>query len=184
MGTSLHARARVQINLAVSQVVDIKQVATFPDIVFPIMWFEEGIDGLPTEVTNLMNLATSVPPVAHVALSAVLFGFGALLLITAVWRLVRGAHSISSLHLAAGHVRKSIVTCFSLSVINFFLSLPELIRRAATGRIFAHSPRTILFDRPIFDRGPTLILVTGEQIANNREQFYSYIHLLFYYVNV
>jgi hypothetical protein len=25
----------------VSQVVDIKQVATFPDIVFPIMWFED-----------------------------------------------------------------------------------------------------------------------------------------------
>lgn len=41
MGVAMRARARVQINLAVSQVIDIKQVATFPDIVFPIMWFEE-----------------------------------------------------------------------------------------------------------------------------------------------
>lgn len=41
MGTTLRARARVQINLAVSQVSDIKQVASFPDIVFPIMWFED-----------------------------------------------------------------------------------------------------------------------------------------------
>lgn len=41
MGTGLRAKARVQINLAVSQVVDIKQVATFPDILFPIMWFED-----------------------------------------------------------------------------------------------------------------------------------------------
>lgn len=41
MGVAMRARARVQINLAVSQVVDIKQVATFPDIVFPIIWFEE-----------------------------------------------------------------------------------------------------------------------------------------------
>lgn len=41
MGTALRARARVQINLAVSQVKDIKQVASFPDIVFPIMWFED-----------------------------------------------------------------------------------------------------------------------------------------------
>lgn len=41
MGTTLRATARVQINLAVSQVVDIKQVATFPDIVFPILWFED-----------------------------------------------------------------------------------------------------------------------------------------------
>lgn len=37
----MRAKARVQINLAVSQVIDIKQVATFPDIVFPIIWFEE-----------------------------------------------------------------------------------------------------------------------------------------------
>jgi CD36 family. len=41
MGVALGARARIQLNLAVSQVVDIKQVATFPDIVFPIMWFED-----------------------------------------------------------------------------------------------------------------------------------------------
>lgn len=41
MGIAMRARARIQINLAVSQVVDIKQVANFPDIVFPILWFEE-----------------------------------------------------------------------------------------------------------------------------------------------
>ena len=41
MGAALRARARVQINLAVNQVTDIKQVATFPDIIFPIMWFED-----------------------------------------------------------------------------------------------------------------------------------------------
>ena len=41
MGASLRAKARVQINLAVSQVRDIKQVASFPDIVFPILWFED-----------------------------------------------------------------------------------------------------------------------------------------------
>lgn len=41
MGAALRAKARVQINLAVSQVRDIKQVASFPDIIFPIMWFED-----------------------------------------------------------------------------------------------------------------------------------------------
>lgn len=49
MGTALRARARIQINLAVSQVVDIKQVANFPDIVFPILWFEDGIDPFRTQ---------------------------------------------------------------------------------------------------------------------------------------
>lgn len=51
-----------------------------------------------------MKLATTVPPIAHVALSAVLLVLGGVLLVLAVWRLVRGAHSISSLHLATGHV--------------------------------------------------------------------------------
>lgn len=41
MGVTLRVKGRLQINLAVSQVVDIKQVATFPDIIFPIMWFED-----------------------------------------------------------------------------------------------------------------------------------------------
>lgn len=126
MGTAMRAKARIQINLAVSQVVDIKQVATFPDIVFPIMWFEEvsgasailsqidffflfvqGLDGLPEEMTGLMKLATTVPPVAHAALSGTLFAFGVLLLIVAVWRLVRGANRLNSLQLAPGHVGSS-----------------------------------------------------------------------------
>ncbi|CAH0548952.1 unnamed protein product [Brassicogethes aeneus] len=107
MGTAMSAKARVQINLAVSQVVDIKQVATFPDIIFPIMWFEEGLDSLPEEMTSLMKLANTVPPIAKTALSIGLFVVGAILLAIAVWRLVRGANRLSSLHLAPGHVGKS-----------------------------------------------------------------------------
>jgi len=91
MGTALRAQARVQINLAVSQVIDIKQVATFPDIIFPIMWFEDGISGLPMEVTNLINLATTVPPVARVALLYVLLIAGVVLLVISVFCLVRNS---------------------------------------------------------------------------------------------
>lgn len=118
MGSSLSAKARIQINLAVSQVVDIKQVATFPDIIFPIIWFEEGIDGLPDEMTDLMKLATSVPPVAHAGISAVLFVLGALLLLVAVWRLVRGASRLNSLHLAPGHVGSGQTKDVPMSNVN------------------------------------------------------------------
>lgn len=51
----------------------------------------QGIDGLPTEVTNLMNIATTVPPVARAALLHALFIAGALLLILAVFCLVRNS---------------------------------------------------------------------------------------------
>lgn len=99
MGTTLRARARVQINLAVSQVFDIKQVANFPDIIFPILWFEEGIDSLPDEITDLMNFAATVPPKIRVILIIVFFALGALLLLISVFCLIRNSHRQSTLHL-------------------------------------------------------------------------------------
>lgn len=103
MGTALRGRARIQINLAVSQVVDIKQVATFPDIVFPILWFEEGIDSLPDEITNLMQLATDVAPQASQFAMFGLFGIGILLLIASVYCLIRNSHRQSTLHLESSN---------------------------------------------------------------------------------
>jgi scavenger receptor class B protein 1 len=99
MGSTLRARARVQINLAVSQVMDIKQVANFPDIVFPILWFEEGIEGLPDEIVNLMRIATTVPDKARTSLMIALFTLGTLLLIMSVFCLVRKSHRQNTLHL-------------------------------------------------------------------------------------
>lgn len=99
LGVALGARARVQVNLAVSQVVDIKQVATFPDIVFPIMWFEDGVDGLPDEVTDLLALAQNLPPIARSALMYGLFALGGVMLVLAVGCLVRSSGRQETLNL-------------------------------------------------------------------------------------
>lgn len=99
MGTALRARARVQINLAVSQVRDIKQVANFPDIIFPIMWFEDGIDELPDEVVSLLKLAVEVPPVARAAVSGALAVIGLIVLVGALFCLARAAKRQEKLHL-------------------------------------------------------------------------------------
>ncbi|KAJ8683686.1 hypothetical protein QAD02_019478 [Eretmocerus hayati] len=100
MGTALRARARIQINLAVTQVVDIKQVASFPSIVFPIMWFEDGIDALPDEMTGLMKIAVELPPVARVAVCAGLGVVGLVVLIGALMCLARAASRQEKLHLS------------------------------------------------------------------------------------
>ncbi|KAK0072754.1 hypothetical protein PV326_014145 [Microctonus aethiopoides] len=100
MGTTLKARARVQINLAVSQVRDIKQVATFPDIIFPIMWFEDGVDELPIHVTSLLKMAVEVPPIARAALSGALAAGGIIVLIGALICLARAAKRQEKLHLS------------------------------------------------------------------------------------
>lgn len=99
MGTTLRARARVQINLPVSQVFDIKQVANFPDIVFPILWFEEGIYELPDEITDLMSFATTVPPKVRLGILIGLFTLGAFLFLLALFCLIRSSNRQSTLHL-------------------------------------------------------------------------------------
>ncbi|XP_045770104.1 scavenger receptor class B member 1 isoform X1 [Maniola jurtina] len=106
MGTAMQARARVQINLAVSQVVDIKQVANFPDIVFPILWFEEGIDELPESVSSMLRLATKVPPIARAVLGWGLSALGILLILLAVTCLIRSSHRQSTLRLEGHAVAK------------------------------------------------------------------------------
>ncbi|XP_076754622.1 epithelial membrane protein [Xylocopa sonorina] len=100
MGTSLRAKARIQINLAVSHVRDIKQVASFPDIVFPIIWFEDGIEELPVEMRSLMKMAVDVPPVARAAISGALAVIGAIVLIGALLCLARAAKRQEKLHLS------------------------------------------------------------------------------------
>ncbi|XP_014213612.1 scavenger receptor class B member 1 [Copidosoma floridanum] len=100
MGTTLRAKARIQINLAVSQVRDIKQVASFPDIVFPIIWFEDGIDQLPNDVTSLMRLAIDLPPIARTTISGGLAIIGFFVLIGALACLTRAASRQEKLHLS------------------------------------------------------------------------------------
>ncbi|KAK2583551.1 hypothetical protein KPH14_009505 [Odynerus spinipes] len=100
MGTALRARARMQINLAVSQVRDIKLVASFPDIVFPIMWFEDIIDELPPEMQSLLKMAVELPPVARAAISGGLAALGAVVLVGALFCLARAAKRQEKLHLS------------------------------------------------------------------------------------
>lgn len=101
MGTTMKARARVQINLAVNQVRDIKQVASFPDIVFPIMWFEDCVDELPEEMRSLIKLAVEVPPIAHAAMTGAFAAIGGLILLIAMMCLARAAKRQEKLHLSS-----------------------------------------------------------------------------------
>lgn len=101
VGTTLRAAARVQINLAVSQVVDIKQVATFPDIVFPILWFQDGIDHLPSEMRGLLKMAVEVPPFARAVVCSAMAVVGGVVLLGALVCLARAARRQEKLHLSS-----------------------------------------------------------------------------------
>ncbi|XP_032674774.1 scavenger receptor class B member 1 [Odontomachus brunneus] len=59
LGVPLEAKLRLQMNLMVKRQPNIAAIANFPDIIFPIMWLEEGMEELPPVIRRLIFLSTS-----------------------------------------------------------------------------------------------------------------------------
>ncbi|CAL7951353.1 unnamed protein product [Xylocopa violacea] len=64
LGVPLEGLVRVQMNLKVERQPQIAIVSNFPDIVFPIMWIEEGIEELTPSIRRWIYLATTFSDVA------------------------------------------------------------------------------------------------------------------------
>jgi len=57
-GTTLSAKARIQINMNVKKLENFEQLSNINDTVIPILWFEEGIDQLGTLAVFYVHLLT------------------------------------------------------------------------------------------------------------------------------
>ena len=64
LGVPLEGKVRVQLNLKVEHQSHIGVVSNFPDIVFPIMWIEEGVEELTPSIRRWIYLATTFSDVA------------------------------------------------------------------------------------------------------------------------
>ncbi|XP_029158687.1 scavenger receptor class B member 1 isoform X2 [Nylanderia fulva] len=64
LGVPVEAKVRVQLNLKVEQQRNIAVVSKFSDIVFPIMWLEEGIEELTPPIRRWIYLATTFADIA------------------------------------------------------------------------------------------------------------------------
>ena len=64
LGVPLEGKVRVQLNLKVERQPQIGVVSNFPDIVFPIMWIEEGVEELTPSIRRWIYLATTFSDVA------------------------------------------------------------------------------------------------------------------------
>lgn len=60
----IEGKVRVQLNLKVERQASITVVTNFPDIVFPIMWLEEGIEELTPPIRRWVYLATTFADIA------------------------------------------------------------------------------------------------------------------------
>lgn len=59
LGVTMEAKVRIQLNLKVDHAPYIYSVHTFPEIVFPIIWLEEGVDELTPEIHRWVYIATT-----------------------------------------------------------------------------------------------------------------------------
>lgn len=59
LGVTMEAKVRIQLNLKVDHPPYIYSVHTFPEIVFPIIWLEEGVDELTPEIHRWVYIATT-----------------------------------------------------------------------------------------------------------------------------
>ena len=61
LGLPMQVRARFQVNFPTFNMSTIKLLRSMPSIVFPVMWAETVVDGLPSRVVNLVTMAREVP---------------------------------------------------------------------------------------------------------------------------
>ncbi|XP_058793511.1 scavenger receptor class B member 1 [Phymastichus coffea] len=84
LGVPVEGKVRVQLNLKVEHQPQITAVSNFTDIVFPIMWLEEGVDELTPSIQRWVYLATTFADIAVplTTYGLILVGLASLLWVT------------------------------------------------------------------------------------------------------
>jgi len=73
-GTTLSAKARLQVNLAIKHSENFDVLKNIQDTVLPILWFEEGLDELGPEIVDTIRGAITGPPKYKAYILCVLLG--------------------------------------------------------------------------------------------------------------
>ncbi|CAL4144053.1 unnamed protein product, partial [Meganyctiphanes norvegica] len=79
-GSPLGAEARLQINVATTRIPEIKKAANLQNMIFPVVWFEDGVTEMPNEIVELLQMASNVPEMMKSQIILAIFLDGALLI--------------------------------------------------------------------------------------------------------
>ncbi|CAG9577041.1 unnamed protein product [Danaus chrysippus] len=113
IGVPLEGQVRVQLNLKVDRAPNImvNDIHKFPDIIFPIMWVQEGIEGVSTPIWRWIFLATTFGPIAAPIISYSLIVIGLAILIHAFIKayknIVIGENSLEIVEIGRETIRRS-----------------------------------------------------------------------------
>ncbi|KAK7065742.1 putative cd36, partial [Halocaridina rubra] len=62
-GSPVRAEARLQINVAIPNVAEVKPAAGLREMIFPIVWFEDAVTDMPQDVIEKLQLAENTTKV-------------------------------------------------------------------------------------------------------------------------
>jgi len=80
-GTPLQVQGRVQINMALTNVSEIKPADGLRPMVFPVIWFQDGVPKMPDNIIADLQMANSMPEVIKMTAVTLCGAFGAVLLV-------------------------------------------------------------------------------------------------------
>lgn len=75
-GTTIAAKAKIQVNMAVRKIPDFSSLTKVNDTVIPILWFDEGLDQLGPELREVIGSAVLDPPIYKNYILCILLGLG------------------------------------------------------------------------------------------------------------
>ena len=85
MGVVMRAAVKSQINLVMTQMDAVRQLAGVRDMIYPIMWLHTGVDSMEDPNTiSLLQTAVHTPEQARSAMYPTLIVIGVLLILPAV----------------------------------------------------------------------------------------------------
>ncbi|KAG0724300.1 Scavenger receptor class B member 1 [Chionoecetes opilio] len=83
-GTPLRAQARLQINIAIPYVPEVYPAANLREMIFPVLWFADGVAELPEDLIDLLRLGENTPAVAKLSMLLAFFILGSITVIFVV----------------------------------------------------------------------------------------------------
>ena len=96
-GSPLGAQARMQINIATVADPLIKQVSGMKEMIFPVLWFEDGVTELPDEIVTLFRMSTESPKLVKLCLKVTTLMLGCTILIVMIIQALKQVISVSHL---------------------------------------------------------------------------------------
>lgn len=147
VGVPLEGFVRVQLNMKVDKApsVYVNNINKFPDIIFPVMWLEEGIPEITTPIWRWIYLATTVGPIAAPLITYTLIVGGllalAIIFVKAYKSVVIGQNSLEIVEIGRETLRRGSTLIHSTKMRQYqalkrqagqqeltFVSSPELSR--------------------------------------------------------